>query len=233
MTAALPHIGTLREGPLHASLKQWCARPGDRFEVPVDGYVIDLVRDELLIEVQTSGFSSMKRKLQDLLEGGHHVKVVYPIPVRKSIVRIDADGGVLSRRRSPKRGTPLDVFGELVSIPDLIAHPGFEIELVLTIEDEYRKHDPSRAWRRRGWVVIERRLVEIKGTVTIADVAALATFLPEELPEPFTTSDLASAVDRPIRLAQQMAYCLRHCAAIKSVGKRGNAVEYRRQKLLA
>jgi len=68
MTTSPPHIGTLREGPLHASLKQWCARPGDRFEVPVDGYVIDLVRDDLLIEVQTSGFSSMKEKLRDLLE---------------------------------------------------------------------------------------------------------------------------------------------------------------------
>ena len=228
MTTSPPHIGTLREGPLHASLKQWCARPGDRFEVPVDGYVIDLVRDDLLIEVQTSGFSSMKEKLRDLLEGGHRVRVIHPIPVRKSIVKIDAAGEVLSRRRSPKRGDSLDIFGELVSIPQLIAHPGFEIKLVLTIEDEYRKHDPSRAWRRRGWVVMERRLVEIEGTVTIADVAALSTFLPDELPEPFTTSDLASAVDRPIRLAQQMAYCLRHCAAIEPIGKRGNAVEYHR-----
>ena len=37
-------IGLLNEKPLHASLKQWYARPGDRFEVPVDGYVIDLSR---------------------------------------------------------------------------------------------------------------------------------------------------------------------------------------------
>lgn len=228
MTASPPHIGTLREGPLHASLKQWCAQDGDRFEVPIAGYVIDVVRGEMLIEVQTGGFSSMKRKLQELLDFGHHVRVLYPIPVRKSIVKVDADGEVVSRRRSPKRGDPLDIFSELVSIPQLIAHPGFELELVLTVEDEYRKHDPSRAWRRRGWVVMERRLVEIEGTVTIADVPALATFLPDDLPEPFTTSDLASAVERPLRLAQQMAYCLRHCAAIEPVGKRGNAVEYRR-----
>ena len=43
--SATSHIGTLREKPLHASLKQLYARPGDRAEVAVDGFVIDLVRE--------------------------------------------------------------------------------------------------------------------------------------------------------------------------------------------
>ncbi len=34
-------IGLLNEKPLHASLKEWYAQPGDQFEVPVDGFVID------------------------------------------------------------------------------------------------------------------------------------------------------------------------------------------------
>ena len=50
-------IGTLNEGSLHAALKLWYADPGDLVEHPVDGYVIDLVRDDLLIEVQTGGFA--------------------------------------------------------------------------------------------------------------------------------------------------------------------------------
>lgn len=87
MTA--PHIGTLREKPLHASLKQWCAKEGDRFEVPVDRYVIDVVRDELLIEIQTRGFSSMKKKLVRLLDLGHSVRIVHPVPITKHIVRLD------------------------------------------------------------------------------------------------------------------------------------------------
>jgi len=41
-TANVPGIGTLRERPLHASLKRWYAEPDDRTEVAVDGYVIDL-----------------------------------------------------------------------------------------------------------------------------------------------------------------------------------------------
>ena len=51
--AAEPHIGLLREGPLHAAVKDLLAAPGDRVEVPVGRFVIDLVRaDGELVEVQ-------------------------------------------------------------------------------------------------------------------------------------------------------------------------------------
>jgi hypothetical protein len=56
-------IGLLNEKPLHASLKEWYAQPGDRFEVPVDGFVIDIVRDDLLLEIQTGSFGSIKSKI--------------------------------------------------------------------------------------------------------------------------------------------------------------------------
>ena len=54
-----PHIGTLNEGSLHAALKQVYAEPGDTFEVPLDRFVIDISRDELLIEIQTGSFAAM------------------------------------------------------------------------------------------------------------------------------------------------------------------------------
>ena len=227
MAAPTPHVGTLREKPLHASLKRWCALDGDAFEVPIDEFVIDVVRGDLLIEVQTSGFSSMKRKLVTLLDRGHRVRIVHPIPARKWIVKIDAAGDELSRRRSPKRGVVLDVFAELVSIPDLLAHPGLVIEVVLTHEEEYRRHDPARAWRRKGWVVEERRLVGVVDAYLIAGLDDLAALLPESLPNPFTTADLAEAVGRPRRIAQQMAYCLRRSDVISMAGKQGNTIEYR------
>ena len=60
--SARPLVGTLGEKPLHAALKRWYAEDADRIEEPVDGFVIDLVRNGLLIEIQTRGFSSMKHK---------------------------------------------------------------------------------------------------------------------------------------------------------------------------
>jgi hypothetical protein len=44
-------IGTLNEKPLHAALKQWYAEPEDRIEAPVDGFTVDIVRGDLLIEI--------------------------------------------------------------------------------------------------------------------------------------------------------------------------------------
>ncbi len=221
-----PHIGTLHEKPLHAALKRWYSQPGDGIEVAVDGFVIDLVRGDLLIEVQTRGFSSIKKKAVTLLDLGHKVRIVHPIPVDRWIVKIDGDGAVVSRRRSPKRGEPVDVFAELVSFPGLVAHPSFEMDVVFTKEEEYRRHSPDRAWRRKGWTVEERRLVDVVDTLLIGDADDLVGLLPANLPEPFTTADLASLLGRSQRLAQQMAYCLKGVGAITATGKRGNAVEY-------
>jgi hypothetical protein len=218
-------VGTLREKHLHAALKRWYAEPGDLVEAPVDGFVIDLVRDGTLIEIQTRGFASMKRKLPQLLEA-HAVRLVHPIAVERSIVKLGEGGEVLSRRRSPRHGATIDLFAELVSFPELVAHPRFTLEVLLTREDEVRRHDPARAWRRRGWVVEERRLTEVVDRVGLDSPAALARLLPADLPRAFTTSDLAEGLRRPRRLAQQMAYCLRAVGVIVAVGKDGNAAVY-------
>lgn len=221
-----PHIGTLREKPLHASLKRWCSRPGDRVEVAVDGFVIDLVREDLLIEIQTRGFSSMKKKVATLLDLGHHVRIVHPVPIDRWIVKVDDAGAVLSKRRSPKHGQPTDIFAELVSFPDLMLHPNLAIEVLLTLEEEYRCHTPGRAWRRNGWIVAERRLVDVVDSLLLEHIGDLTALLPDGLPATFTTADLSEKLGRPRRAAQQMAYCLRETGALVAVGKRGNFVEY-------
>lgn len=224
---ARPHVGTLRERHLHAALKRWYAEADDGIEVPVDGFVIDLVRDGVLIEIQTSGFSSMKRKLATLLDG-HAVRLVYPIPTEKWIVRLDEQGRVASRRRSPKHGAAIDLFAELVSFPELVAHTDLTLEILLIREEEVRRFDGSRAWRRKGWVVEERRLLDVVDRLVVDSPPALAALLPDDLPVDFSTADLAIALGRRRQLAQQMAYCLRRLGLIEMVGKNGNAVVYRR-----
>ncbi len=222
-----PHVGTLREGALHAALKRWVAEPGDRFEQPVGGFVVDVVQGDTLVEVQTSGFSAMGRKLDSLLDR-HHVRILHPIPVDTTIIKVDEHGEILSRRRSPKHGTVVDVFAELVSFPNLLDHPNLTVEVVLTREDQVRTHDPTKAWRRKGWVIEERRLVEVVDHVVLTTPHDLAALLPDGLPVTFTTADLAAALGCQRRLAQQMAYCLRHLDLVRQVGTRGRAFLYRR-----
>jgi len=225
--AAGPLVGTLGEKPLHHDIKYWYADGGDRVEVPVEGFVVDLVRPGLLIEIQTRGFSSMKRKLNTLL-ARHAVRVVHPIASDMWILKVDETGELLSRRKSPRRGMAADLFSELVAFPELIAHPRFSLEVLLVQEEQVRRHDPARAWRRRGWVVEERRLLGVTRRLVIDSAPTLANLLPAELPAEFTTAELAQVLGRPRRLAQQMAYCLRRVRAIEVIGKDGNALVYAR-----
>jgi hypothetical protein len=221
-------IGTLNEKPLHAALKDWYARPGDRFEVPVDGFVADIVRGEQLIEIQTASFSAMKRKLRRLLPH-HAVRLVYPIAHEKWIVKLPTgEKSRASRRKSPKRGSVEDLFSELVSFPHLLNDANFSLHVLLIQEEELRKHDQGRAWRRRGWVTEERRLLDVVGDQVFDSPADLAALLPADLPDPFTTADLARVLSKPRRLAQRMAYCLREMGAINPVGKKGRAILYKK-----
>ena len=222
-----PTIGVLNEKPMHAALKQWYAQPGDQFEALVDGYVIDILRGDLLIEIQTGNFSALKEKLSTLL-AAHPVRLVYPIPQEKWIIKIPEGEGETGRRKSPKRGSAEEVFRELVSFPEMLAQPNFSLEVLLIQEEEVRRFDRRRGWRRRGWLTQERRLLGVvaqRRFETPADVWAL---MPVELPPTFTTSDLASAMRKPRRLAQQAAYCLRKMGVITPVGKQGRSVLYAR-----
>ena len=222
-------IGTLNEKPLHAALKEWYARPDDRFEVSVDGFVVDIVRGDLLVEVQTGSFSGIKRKLA-VLAARHPVRLVYPVAREKWIVKLAGDGhSQLGRRKSPKRGAVEHVFKELVSFPQLLSDPNFSLDVLLIQEEESRRYDGKRGWRRRGWVTHERRLLEVVGRRLFETPADMRALLPNALDEPFTTSELAAAIARPRWLAQKMAYCLREMGVIAPVGKRGNAILYTRE----
>ena len=111
----------MSEKPLHFAIKQWYSEPGDRFEVPVDGFVIDIVRGDLLIEVQTRSFNSIRQKLSILLER-YPVRLVHPIAREKWLIKLSEDGKSRpSRRKSPKRGGWEHVFEELVSFPGFLA----------------------------------------------------------------------------------------------------------------
>jgi hypothetical protein len=218
-------IGLLNEKPLHAALKERYRRDGDQVEVPLEGFVVDLVRDGLLIEIQTRGFSSMRRKFDRLLDL-YPIRLVHPVAAKKWIVKLDDDGREVSRRRSPKRGIAADVCGELVSFPSLLSHPNFTLEIALIEEEEVRRPDARKGWRRGGFVIEERRLVSVLDTVELGSPEDLLGLLPRGLPDPFTTADLASGLGRSRHLAQEVAYCLRVSGAVETVGRDKRGVLY-------
>lgn len=222
-------INTYNESPLHAALKTWYAQPGARLETNVDGFIIDMVQNQELIEIQTRNFSAIKQKLLKLTPH-HRVRLVHPIAREKWIIKQRPDHpSHLSRRKSPRRGHVEAIFQELVSFPNLLQHPNFSLDVLLIQEEETRRYDPQHSsWRRKGWVIESRRLLKVLECHHFADPTNFLPLIPSALSDPFTTADLAIVLHQPQRLAQKMAYCLRKMDLINPIGKRGKAILYQR-----
>ncbi|MHB8690316.1 MAG: hypothetical protein ACYDHH_03630 [Solirubrobacteraceae bacterium] len=217
----------MREGPLHASLKELLAQPGDRLEVVFDRFVIDLVRaDGELVEVQTGSFGALGRKLDALLDS-HRIRIVHPIAAERRIVRVDENGEVLSTRRSPRRAGVLEIFDELVAFPSLLTHPNLTLEILLTREDHVRAPEPVRM-RRRTRDPGQRRLIDVIDRIELNEPADFTRLLTPQPPaQPFTTRELATALKCRLVLAQRIVYCLRANGLLEAAGKRGKAPLHR------
>jgi len=148
------------QSSLHESLKQWYSKPGDQLEVWVDGYLIDIVRGELLIEVQTGNFSSIKCKVRDLLRN-HFVRVVHPVVVDKWIIRLDSNGEKISQRKSPRKGKVEDLFLQLVYMPNIWRSPNLSLEVLLISAEELLIDDGKGSWRRKYRSIHDKRLLKI------------------------------------------------------------------------
>lgn len=233
MTAQPTAIATANEGPLHAALKEFYARGGGALEEPVDGRQIDVVRDGVLYEIQTGGLSPIVRKLAGLCRD-HDVRAVIPMARQKWIVRLDAGGGIVGRRRSPKRLGLLDAFDQLVFAARLLNEPRFAVDLAWIDEEEVRQQGHGRNWRRKGWGIVERGLLAVHEVQTFhSGIELRDALLPDGLAEPFTTADMAEAVAGPRWLAQKAAYCLRESGAIEPVGRGRGGIAYRRARDVA
>jgi hypothetical protein len=153
--------------------------------------------------------------------------LIYPIAKERWLVKLPAPSGKsVIRRKSPKLGRYELLFRELVSCAHLLNNPNFSLEALLIIEEEARCYDPTRCWRRRGWVTQERRLISVVERRLFEQPADWLSFIPQGL-DSFTATSLAESLRINQRLAQQMAYCLRKAQFIDLQGKRGRANLYR------
>lgn len=218
-------IGKVNESSLHASLIQWYMQAGDTLEKSVEGYVIDIIRDGLLIEVQTGNFIKIKRKIMELIDN-HQIRIVYPIARQKWILRIANNGLVLQRRKSPKRGKLEQVFNELVRFPNLAQNPNFSMDLIFVQEEDIWKDDGLGSWRRKGWSVYDRRLLTVEYNQLFYSPQDYLKLLPSSLKEEFTKRDLSDTLDISQRLAGRMVYCLKGMGVIQVTRKHKNANLY-------
>jgi hypothetical protein len=223
-------IGVYAESGLHAGLKLALAGPGDRFEVAVDGKVVDLVRTtshgEELVEIQTKRLDKIQAKVLGLA-AGHKVRVVHPVLAELSIARLSPETGeLLSERRSPKRGDFLDVFDELVRATGLIGARNVTIEVLLVSCREIRCRDGTGSWRRRGDRILSRDLGEIRASKSFSRRSDWLALLPPDLAPPWTSASLGEALGIGADRARKILYSYTAAGLVSEAGREGRRKLY-------
>ena len=221
----------MAETTIHQQLKALYADDEAGQEVQLNGYRIDAIVGDRLIEIQCAGLSAIRDKIQDLVQT-RKVVVVKPLCEKKTLLKKSRKGGkVVSKRKSPLSENYYDIFDELVHFTNAFPHRNLTLEILMTEQEEVRLPPVRKGRRRRMRQRVEdRRLVAVTGKLVLKTNSDLLKMLPDDLPKPFTTADVAAGTEIPRWLAQKMAYCLKHSGAIKQVGKQGNAILYAQVK---
>jgi hypothetical protein len=223
------------ETSLHRQLKERYAVDGALVEQKFGRYRIDVVQANRLVEIQLASLTAIRDKIAALVKT-NNVLLVKPIVARKTLVKLGRAGGVeISRRRSPRQRTLLDLFEELVHFTRVFPHRRLTLEVLLVEIDEYRYPGHGRRrWRRENdHVVADQKLTSVVEVHQFRTRADLCRLLPASLPQPFHTGHLADGLGVERWIAQRMAYCLRETGAIQSVGKLRGAWLYKARRAKA
>ena len=219
------------ETSLHRQLKEEFRLPDSEIEVKLGRYRIDVVNEGRLVEIQQSGLSAIRDKIKHLLKQKYEVEVIKPLVTKKRLVKLDRKAGkIVDSRWSPKKGTVLNLFDELVHFTRVFPHRNLKlvVPLVQIEEIRYPGHGKRRRWRRNDFQIADRCLLEVESIHEFCTARDLQRLLPKSLPKKFGTKDLAEKMAISRSFAQQIAYVLRHTRSTKVVGKEGNAIIYKK-----
>lgn len=230
MFSEVNSINIHNEKSLHAGIKQWYFRPGDRTEVRVMGKIIDIVRFDQLIEIQTKNLSAIKSKLTQLLDA-HSVRLIFPLAIQSIVITLGKDGRLLRARKSPKKKQLINIFEELIGIAPLIQHKNFSLEIILIKENDIRKDDGKGSWRRKGITLLDRQLKEVLSSITFSSPQDYLQLVGgahnlQALGE-FTNKELAQKLKISLSLATKITYCMRKMELLRVQGKINRAYLYK------
>ncbi|BDC93831.1 hypothetical protein [Treponema bryantii] len=197
-------FSTLNESKLHNSLKILYQEIYEgQTETEQDGFIYDIVtKNRNIIEIQTKNLAKLLPKILKTIENGHNIKLIHPVPTTTRIELKDEQGTIISKRKSPKKGSIYNIFRELTGLYPVITNPHFSLEVIeiemteertRTIEPVQSKNGRRRF--RRNWIKTGKRLDTIINTTRFSKPEDYLKLLPP-LPQPFCAKDLKQALDK-------------------------------------
>ena len=234
-------IGLLAEKRLHSVLKRWVLDDFSCHEIKIEGqgarprkFVADVLAPTgEIFEVQTGKLYPMRTKLAFYMtQTTYPVTVVHPLLAVKYISWLDGRSGeVTSRKKSPKKQTPLHALAQLRPFLDYLGTPRFSLCLPLLEVDEYRLLDGWGRGGKRGSHRYELIPIALLDTVYLREKADYVALFPadERLDVPFT----AKTFGKVSRLAGYALYdaltVFEALDVIEKCGKEGRAALYRKK----
>jgi len=230
----------LNESQLHNSLKVlYQELYNGQTESEQDGFIYDIVtKNGNIIEIQTKNLAKLLPKIIKTIENGHNIKLIHPVPLITRIELKDEEENIISKRKSPKKGSIYSIFRELTGIYPLLTNPHFSLEIVEIemTEERTRTAEPvqsknGRRRFRRNWNKTGKRLDTIINTRRFSKADDYLKLLPP-LPQPFCAKDLKTALDSLPDIPKQstdahlIIWVLSHAGLIKEVEKKGRTKYY-------
>ncbi len=234
-------IGTLSEKTIHAVVKNYYAPNEDDQEIPINGKYADIFFppaggiDSLdedgtkgqIIEIQTRSFDKLRAKLSSFLPE-YKVTLVLPVPDHKQIIWIDPETGEVSKGPNRKYGNDYTGFKELYRIKSFLTHPNLQIRFLFMDMIEYKYlNGSSKDRKKHGACRYDRIPLNLTKEICIDCVEDYMQFLPIDLPNNFTSSDIAKAARIPKRLVSVVVGIIRDVGIIEQIGKRGRSYLYK------
>lgn len=220
-------IGILGEKTLHSALKYYYEPDSSFHEREAWGFLADVYNEEGVIEIQTRGLWSLKRKLPVYLEH-EKVTLVHPIVRKRRLIYLDTETGELSPPRlSPSRGSLDTAFGELIHVREFLSHPNLLVVVPFVDADEYRVRLEKKKRRRvpnvKKFELVPTALIEEWVFACPEDWSRL---VPEALLSGgFTVKEFAAATKRDEYTARLVLGTLLHAGALRRV-REGRSYSY-------
>lgn len=217
-------IGIQKEKILHRTLKYFLCEDESFHEVKIpkltSGFLYaDIKINNHIYEIQTRNFNALRDKLDEFLKK-YQVTIVHPIAYEKNVFKIDEDNKIVSKKKSPKKGNPLELFYELYKIKSYLQNELLSFKIIMINIDEYRKIVAKKHYRSSGYirqVQIPKEIIRIIDLKNKGDYLSLLDGYP--LPIQFTSKEFAKCTHITQKKATVALNILTYLNVLTRVGK--------------
>lgn len=222
-------IGTLGEKTVHQILKNYYECNTQHHEIKIDGFVADIFNGEEIIEIQTRSFDRLRKKLPVFLNN-YPLTIVYPIPYIKWLRWVNPQTGEISPpRKSPKKGTPYNIFPEIYKIKNFLVNPNLRLKIVLLNMEEFRYLDGWSHDKKKGSTRCDRIPIDMVDELYISSVSDYKLLIPDNLNDEFTSKDYQKATGLSYRDSSTAIHILNYVGVIEKIGSINRYYLYRRK----